>query len=402
MTSKKLKTNLGLLKLDLMLKGVRLDESFIRKHKVRKPYELGPATFGNVDFVLPGEIYVSAPYQESFVENTPYRIRFIKNKYYLTSNQGSLPIKWISQPDYYDEPINEHVKLGDVAAVHGSYVSLSIGGHRYLQPTLVDEQGSGVRPGLVVSVDETLNILEKIRDKGKLDVVSLSCWDPDKEDGGIYQIESYIRAIKKNFSVLLVVEVHLPQKSSIVDDTYAMGADSVCYHIGNLCSHGHSQAEPERDKEFEMRMLKHAVSDYPPGTILAHITIGPIGDKSNTTSKEDIEELCKLKVLPILTIENINDAHEMQMMAEQVAELYAFVYEKAKKYQIKMNWFSKLSPFMSPFEGRFFAGDIPRFKLALMNFYQSRILGGSISVGLSNLRRKLRVQEVDSKQESHD
>ena len=77
-------------------------------------------------------------------------------------------------------------------------------------------------------------------------------------------------------------------------------------------------------------------------------------------------------------------------------------YEKAKKYQIKMNWFSKLSPFMSPFEGRFFAGDIPRFKLALMNFYQSRILGGSISVGLSNLRRKLRVQEVDSKQESHD
>ena len=391
--------NLGLLKLDLMLKGVRFDESFCSKHQVLKDFRLGKHTFGTVDFILPGEICVSAPYQEDFVENSPYKIRFIKNKFYVASKDISMPIKWVSQPRFYEEAVNDKVKISDIASVHGNYVSLAIGGHRYLQSSLVTKEECA---NSIISVEETVSTLDRIQKERPIDVVSLSCWDPDEEDGGIFQIKPYIEAIKKNFNVLVFIEVHLPKDENIIDQTYAIGADSVCYHIGNLCSHGHSHIEPERNKEFENKLLKHAVSDFPGGSILVHITVGPIGDRSNQQSKEEIESLCANKVLPILTIENLHDAHDMQMKAEQVAELQALVYEKAKENNIKIHWFSKLSPFFTPFEGRHLVGDAPKLKVALMNFYQSRVLGGSISSGLSNLRRKLRVREVSKGNQDDD
>lgn len=378
-----------------MLRGARLDESFVRRHGVLADFLLGPNTFGNLEIELPDGICVSVPYQEDFVRESPYKIRDVKRRLFLTSPEHSVPVKWIAQPDYYDQCVNANARIGEIACVHGNYVSLALGGHRYLQPTLVAADGGSSRPELVISVDETVAVLERIRKHRPIDVVSLSCWEPDR-DGGIRQVEAYVRAIKKFFSVLVFVEVHLPAQSSAIDETYAMGADSVCYHIGNLCSHGGDRASAEREKDAEMRLLRHAVSVFPAGTILAHVTIG---ENSVAESREDIDALCEAGVLPILTVENLDVAHRKGISATEIAPLFGEIYDRAKKNGIKMNWFSRLSPFVTPMEGRFFTGDIPRFKLALMNFYQSRILGGSISAGLSNLRRKLRVKSVSNDDE---
>lgn len=386
------KISAGALKLDLMLRGVRLDASFAEKHRVLGEFYLGPKAFGNLELILSEGVGVSVPYQEDFICHSPYKLRGVNKKIFLTGEMGTLPVKWVPQPDYYDQQVNAKVKLGEVACVHGSYVSLAIGGHRYLKPTLVGERGETHRPDLVLSVDETVAVIERIRKERVIDVISLSCWSPG-DDGGVSQVEPYVRAIKKYFNVLVFVEIHLPHHTRTIDETYAMGADSVCYHIGNLCSHGVSQCPVVTEKDFEMRMLKHAVEVYPQGTILAHITLGR---NSIAESREDIAKLCALKVLPILTLESLEIAHERGFTVTELAPLFGFLYDEAKKNGIKMNWFSRLSPFLTPIEGRFFAGDMPRFKLALLNFYQSRILGGSVSAGLSNLRRKLRVKVVDN------
>lgn len=378
-----------------MLRGARLDESFVRRHGVLADFRLGPNTFGNLEIILPDGICVSVPYQEEFVRESPYKIRDVKRRLFLTTPEGGLPVKWISQPDYYGQPVNAKARIGEVACVHGNYVALSLGGHRYLEPTLTAADGTSSRPELVISVDEAVAVLERIRKDRPIDVVSLSCWEPGS-DGGIKQVEAYVRAIKKFFNVLVFVEVHLPDRSATIDETYAMGADSVCYHIGNLCSHGGDRASAEREKKAEMRLLRHAVSVFPAGTILAHVTIG---ENSVEESREDIDALCGAGVLPILTVESLEVAHCKGLSAAEIAPLFGEIYDRAKQNGIKMNWFSKLSPFVTPMEGRFFTGDIPRLKLALMNFYQSRILGGSISSGLSNLRRKLRVKTVSNDEE---
>lgn len=387
--------NPGILKLELMLKGVKLDPSVFAAGDILPVYRIGPHCLGNLDMVLPGGTWVSVPYQEEFVKNSPLVLKYDAGKYILHFSDGHQTVTIVPHPKYYDDAVSAQARVGEIACVHGGYVSLAIGGHRYLQETLVDEEGSGNRPGLVLSVDETLNVLEKITSRKPVDVVTLSCWSPDPRDGGILQIEPYIRAIKKNFGVLLLVEVHLPQTTDIIDATYAMGADSVCYHIGNLCTHGvAAPSSGDRHKEIEMALLRHAVDVFPGGSILAHITCG---DPATTDTRADIDELCAARVLPILTVESLAQANRLGFNAEKLAPLFGYLFTTARRHKIKMNWFSKLAPFVAPIEGHFFAGGISRLERTLMNLYQIRFFGGSLSAALSNLRRKLRVREVRPK-----
>ncbi len=391
MTIPSLTKNPGLLKLELMLKGMRVDESLYQKHNLLANYRLGPKCFGNLDIILPGETYVSVPYQEDFAKESPYKLRYLHGKFFLTGPDESIRVQWVTQPNYYSQRINEQASIGDVVSVHGGYVSLAIGGHRYLQQTLFASDGSSTRPELVISVDETIAVLERVRKDRPIDVVSLSCWAPSESDGGISQIEPYIRAIKNSFNVLVFIEVHLPKSTALINSTYAIGADSVCYHIGNLCSHGVGAGSKPSHQETDVALLKHAVEVFPPGSILAHITVG---ENPFTDTMEDIARLTQIKVLPILTVETLEMAQKLGFDAQMLAPLFASLYDSAKRHRVKMNWFSRLAPFVAPIEGRYFVGDIPRFKLALMNFYQSRFMGGSISASLSNMRRKLRVREI--------
>lgn len=380
--------NPGYLKLDLMLKGVRLDSS-LYKRGIRQEYLLAPGHFGNLDLLLPQGTYVSVPYQEPFVGSSPYKLRFFKEKFYLASSAESIQVGVIAHPPFYDREVKPGVRLREVVACHGSYISLALGGHRYLQTHLKGRQSGAFRQDLVLTVDEVIGVLEQCRRESPLDVVTLSSWQTETEDGGVLQIEPYIRAIKKCFNVLLLVEVHLPKSRGLVDQTYAMGADSVCYHLGDLCTHGAGEELTQREVEKEVDLLQYGVSIFPPGTILSHITVG---SRPYEGVIEDIDVLTKIKVLPILTVESLDVAHKEGLTAGHLAPMFGYVYNASKKNKITMNWFSRLAPFIAPIEGRFFSGDTPKLKLALLNFYQSRLFGGSISAGLSNLRRKLRVR----------
>ncbi|MBI4412559.1 MAG: hypothetical protein HY541_08760 [Deltaproteobacteria bacterium] len=387
--------NPGYLKLDLMLNGVRVDPSLFQKSLILKEYRLSPSLCGNLDLILPEETHVSVPYQEEFTIHSPYKLRGLHGKYTLSGREHSAVVKIVPHPSFYDERVNSAVRIGDVAQCHGGYVSLALGGHRYLQSHLNGSSGAlSTAPAtgrLVLSVDEVIGLLDRIRKETAIDVITLSAWSAKGEDGGILQIEPYIRAIKASFNVLLLVEVHLPNVRSMIDQTYAMGADSVCYHLGNLCSHGDQPPAPGRSTEQELHLLRHAVSIFPPGSILSHITMG---SRPFAEVIEDIGLLTGIKVLPILTVEGLEVVRQKGLTTAQLAPLFGYVYNAAKRAKITMNWFSRLAPFVAPIEGRFFSGDSPKLKLALLNFYQSRFLGGSISAGLSNLRRKLRVREV--------
>lgn len=383
--------NPGYLKLDLMLKGVRVDSSLFAKEKILKKYLLSPHIFGNLDLVLPEDTHVSVPYQENFSQQSPYRLRNLRGKYFLTTPSGSKGVKLIPHPRFYSYKINDHLSLGDIIACHGGYISLALGGHRYLQSHLDEGDPKEESKKREITVDELIGLLERIRKDQKIDILTLSAWDASGEDGGIAQIEPYIRAIKRSFNLLLSVEIHLPRKHLWIDRTYAMGADSVCYHLGNLCSHGAEETKESLRVSQELDFLKHATDIFPPGTIMSHLTMG---NRPFEEVVEDIDKLTKIGVLPILTASSREAILAGGYTTAQLAPLFGYVYNSAKKNNITMNWFGKLAPFIAPIEGRFFSGDTPRFKLALLNFYQSRIFGGSISAGLSNLRRKLRVRHV--------
>lgn len=368
-----------------------MDESLFKKGVLLADYKIGPGVFGNLDLILPYQTYVSVPYQEPDTQQSPYRLRFLRGKYFLTTLSEPIQVELIPHPTFTQDLVKEGVKIGDVSSCHGSYVSLHLGAHRYLQSHL-STPSEPYRKELVLTVDEVIALIQRIKKDQPVDVVTLSAWDVTTDDGGILQIEPYIRAIKAAFNLLLFVEVHPPKSKSLIDVTYAMGADSVCYHLGNLCSHGQGD-EPLADDsrmDEDLALLRYAVDVFPLGSVLSHITMGnrPLNDVA-----KDIETLSSIRVLPLLTAVTREVMLEKNLSLNDMGRLFGLVYEEAKRNKVPLNYFSRLAPFIAPMEGRFFSGDTPRLKLAMLNLYHSRLFGGSISAGLSNLRRKLRVRE---------
>lgn len=385
--------NPGYLKLDLMLRGVRVDTAFYEAGLVRREHRRSARLYGNLDLILPHDTYVSVPYQEAHVAQSPYALSLVGKKVELASDHGRIPVELIPQSSFYEELIRPGVTINQVLQCHGGYVSLALGGHRYLKAHILDDPKLDFDEKLALTRDQVITVLETVQRHHPIDVVSLSSWKTDTDDGGIAQIEGYIKTIKKSFNTLVFIEIHLPKTKEWIDHTYAIGADSVCYHLGGLCHHGEGggHATVGIHSEQTIPFLEHAVRVFPRGSTLCHITMGdrPIADVI-----EDIETLTQLKVLPVLTLTSLQQALDKGLTAADLAPLFGYVYNASKKHRIPMTWFSKLAPFVAPIEGRFFSGDQPRFRLALLNFYQSRLFGGSISANLANLRRRLRVKEV--------
>lgn len=379
-----------------MIKGVQVDPVFYEKGLVQANYFIGEGTFGNLNFILPYKTYVSCPYQEAFCQDSDYKLTLKGNQAYLVWGKNQTVITLLKTANFDCEKKVGAFKIGDLAISYGSYISLKLGGHRYMASHLesTDSNQKNSQSKSTNPIPDVKTIIEALRTIGKtqkIDVVSLSCWDGTQEDGGISQIAEYIKAIKKYFHVLLLIEVHLPKNKNCIDYTYALGADSVCYHLGDLCVHGNFDQRPDkRDPHEELSFLDYAVKTYPKGSVLSHITIN---EREFTDVVEDIGRLSKTKVLPVLTFENLAKIQSLGYQTEQLAPLFGYVYHAAKQNKIPISWLTQLAPFLTPFEGHFFAGEIPRFKLALIRFYRSRLFGGSISANLSNLRRKIRVRK---------
>lgn len=376
-----------------MLKGLRVDPWYFETGLLRSQFTLGAATPGAIDLQLSRKLSVTALYQDSLSQTSPYLLKRNGKKDELVFQNHLIPIRLRRHPDFYDQKLTSQMNLRDVATVHGSYVSLALGGHRYLQNSILSAEGSSLP---LISVEQTITLLRRIQREQVIHVVSLSSWDDAQGDGGLSQVRPYIEAIKKHFRVLVYVELQLPQKEEVIDHSYAIGADSVCYHIGNLCSHhaDHVADHAPRDFERERQLLSHAVSGFPQGRVLAHITVGALGNRSNDSSKKEIDAFCALGVLPVLTFEDSVHANQRGLTAQQAAEIFLYTYECAKTHRIKMGWFSELAPFFSPAEARLLKGNDSKIKQAVDQLV-SPFVGGALNSSMANMRRKLRVKKTD-------
>lgn len=369
-----------------MLKGVRADESFFKKGILLEEYRLSPDVLGPLELILPFDTPVSVPYQEAATESSPYRLRLLRGKYYLTTYSDPIPVKVIPHPRFYGDLVREGVRIHEVASCHGRFVSLHLCGHRYLQPYL-----GGLEPfnrNLALSVDEVVALLERVKRDHPIEVVALSSWDAGSDDGGILRIEPYIRAIKSAFNVLLFVEVHPPKSASLIDVTQAMGADSVCYHLGRF-----DPTLPDQSRmEENLSVLRHAVNVFPAGSVLAHLTLG---DQPLETVYKDIEMLSSLRVLPVMTGQKRADFLGRGITVPALAGLFGFIYAEAKKNRIPLHYFAKLSPFVAPIEGRFFSEDTPRLQLIVHHIYRSLVTAARQA--WFQLRRRFKRHETRNK-----
>jgi len=393
--------NPGTLKIDLMLRGVRIDdpeaETFV-----------GGAA--DIDVVLPGKTPANIPCSGDFTRETPYSIRRRDGGFVITDGKGEVPVRLVEPPAFYGKKTTTGVELGEIASVHGSYTVITPSPRcdffdrsmecRYCAGNY-DVRGAS---GRVYTVDEVLETVEAVLDERAGGIIYLSVGFSESDDGGIVFLRPYVRAVKKHFNCLVAVEALPPRRNRWIDETYAAGADSVLYNVEifdpglfELLCPGRA-GSIGRERFFDA--LGYAASIFPGGTVASHLIVGlePPG-----STLKGIDALTDMGVVPILPIYRPAKGRALRidpLTTEIIVPVYKHLYATVKKKKINMNWVRDISMATTPTEIRGLVDGDGGGSIA-ESFYKSR-LGKKTAWGLSSIRRKLRVKKGEDPPEEPD
>lgn len=383
--------NPGALKIDLMLRGARIEDP------VLKAWACGAA---GIDIMLPEKTLANIPCSEEFIRSSPYSIRKKGEGHVLSDGSAEVPVEFVPRPAFYDRKTSTGVRLSEIASVHGSYTVITPSRRcdffnrniecRYCAGDF-DLEGENPR---VFSVDEVTEAVEAVLEERSTEIIYLSIGFSQGPDGGIEFLAPYIEAVKRRFNCLVAVETLPPTENRWIDETYALGADSVLYNLEiydpelfELICPG--RAELVGRKRY-LDALRHAAKVFPNGTVASHLIVGLEPPGSTCLG---IDKLTEAGVVPILPIYRPRRGRSLAidpLNTEIIIPVYKHLYRAVKKRGINLNWVRDLSMVTTPVEIRSLV-DGPGQGSFLESFYKSS-LGHKTAVGLSTLRRKLRVK----------
>lgn len=402
--------NPGLLKLELMTQGVRIDPA--SEAALRRPERLTGAFGGSrdIDMVLPGDTWVSVPAAALFTRRSSYELAASADggheiRYAPPGEARVLPgVRVQVQPPspFYEQTTQSGTPLGRLGTIHGSYLALSptsqcaflSGSDQCRFCSLATSSGSPA-----ATVEDIIDAVRVARDVQRVDMVYLSVGYAEGEDSGVRLLEPYIRAIKRSFDVLVAVDALPPAADAWVDRTYAMGADSISYNLEIFDPELFRQICPGParaiGRERFLDALAYATTVFPSGAVVCHLIVGlePIA-----STLEGIDALTTRKVVPVLPIYRPFKGIDMRterpvVSTAALGSVYGTLYKALRREKINMSWVRPISVVTTPMEGRFFVeGE------AGLQAFLKRLVGGrdrKPSVVLSDWRRALRVKEVD-------
>ncbi len=388
--------NPGTLKIDLMLRGVRL------------PKDVEPLVFHGragegVDLVLPGGSPVNVPCGEEFTKNSPYVLSRRKDRWFISDGTDEVEVKLVKRPEFLDRTTEEGTPYRDIATVHGSYVLVLPKKECVFFEKKVEcsycAGGYDEKTGRTYTVDEVVEVVSAVLDEGVSEIIYLSTGFTEEDDGGIGFLIPYIEAIKKRFNCLVAVEALPPKKNHWIDQTYAAGADALLYNLEIFDEELFEALCPGRarfiGRKRYMEALKYAASIFPNGTVASHLIVGLEPPGSTCMGIDFLTDMGVVPILPIyrprpggaLRIEPLN--------AEVIIPIYRHLYRAVKKKGINMNWMRDISIVTTPIEGRLLTGDKSGGISGLIEKFYGTKLGIKTAWGLSTLRRKLRVKEIE-------
>ncbi len=388
--------NPGTLKIDLMLRGIRL------------PREDGPLAFygragEGVDIVLPGGSPVNVPCGEEFTRDSPYVLKKAGERWLISDTTGEVEVRPVKMPEFLSRTTGEGTPYSEIATVHGSYVLILPKKECVFFEKKVEcsycAGGYDERPGRTHTVDEVVEVVSAVLEEGVSEIIYLSTGFTEDDDGGIGFLTPYIEAIKKRFNCLVAVEALPPKNNHWIDRTYALGADALLYNLEIFDEELFEALCPGRarfvGRKRYIEALRYAADIFPNGTVASHLIVGLEPPGSTCMGIDFLTDMGVVPILPIyrprpggaLRIEPLN--------AEVIIPIYRHLYRAVKKKGINMNWMRDISVVTTPIEGRLIAGEKTGGISGLIEKFYGTRLGLKTAWGLSTLRRKLRVKEIE-------
>lgn len=389
--------NPATLKIDLMLRGTRIDDPVV------KAWACGSS---GVDIMLPEKTLVNIPCREEFTRNSPYLIKKKGTGYCITDGSSEVEVSLVEKPSFYNRRTSTGVPFSNIASVHGSYTVITPSPRcDFFNRSIECKYCAGNfdvtgRDGVVYSIEEVLEAVEAVLKEKASEIIYFSIGFSENDDGGIGFLKPYILAVKKSFNCLVAVEALPPKKNHWIDETYALGADSILYNLEIFDKELFEIICPGRatliGQKRYFEALEHAAKVFPNGTVASHLIVGLEPPGSTCMG---IDYLTDIGVVPILPIyrPSANRALRIEPLdTEIILPVYKHLYKSIKKNRINVNWVRDISMVTTPVELKSIVSG-EKQKSIVDGFYNSR-LGKKTAWGLATLRRKLRVidREDDS------
>lgn len=389
--------NPGHLKLELGLKGVRLDAAVRAEHASADPGR-------GLELLLPEDVWVNVPIDEQAATDSPFLLSGAGDRCTLQRNGDRVPVHLVPPPHFYRLTTKAGTPMARVGEVYGSCIAINpaaaCGFSLRGAPCRFCRSGTGVAisDGFPLSLSEVVEVVRAAFAEGVVECVYFNPPYVGGEDAGIAFLQPYIQAIKKHFDTLVAVQIHPPRTNGWIDRTYAMGVDALSYGVeihndevlGRHCAGRVRHIGRERYYDA----LAYAASVFPSGTVWSDLVLGlePID-----STMRGIDTLTGMGVLPVLSLHRSPSGSALSSdpppSLDSVLPVFTHLFHAVRQAKINMGWVRDLSFAITPLEARFFAGDEARMAAAMQYFYRSR-LGTLAARSLSRLRRRLRVRTV--------
>ena len=415
--------NPGLLKLHLMMRGLRLPEP-VREGLQNDLFgATGHALFGSagdLDLSLPQDIWVTVPVLHGEAMASPYELVRHGDGYAIAvdppdgePSERAKPtkVKVLGRSRFFDHTTSTGIPYGRIGTVHGPYLALSptnqcsfLNNADRCRFCGVGSDG-GTHAG--VPVDDILEAIRIAREEHPVNMVYLSVGHLGTDDGGVTFLEPYVEAIKKHFDILVAVDALPPATNDWIDRTYAMGVDSVSYNLeifdpdrfALLCP------GPARviGRQRFLEALSYATTVFPSGGVTCHLIVGL---ESLECTHAGVEALTEMGVLPVLPVyrpfkgrdlRGDADVMRFEPSLEELIEVYTHLYEAVRDKKLGLNLVRDLAIVTTPLDARFFGGETGWWS-SLRHRMMSTRIARRTSARLSDLRRRLRVREAPAEQ----
>ena len=387
----------GRLKLDLVLRGIRIDQSVPQHMNLLRPAS-HDARARTVELVLPQETWVTAPVDDT--GEAPYRLAAEGSRFVVHHDEEgaseTFEVRAVPPPRFYGRTTSQGTPMRRIATVQGSHLVVHPGAAcgfsvRGLPCRFCVEGARAPADRETASVSEVLEVVRAGFDEGVVETVYVNSAAYDAEDGGIGFVAPYVQAIRRHFDTLIATQLHPPRSNQWIDRTYAMGVDALSYNleiydpdilnrqcIGRMRYIG-------RDRYLES--LAYAASIFPSGTVWTDLVLGLEPPASTIAG---IDALAASGVVPVVAI--VRGEHPLPVSAE-IGPVLAHLYQTVKARGINMGWVRDLALGITPLEARHFAGDDARIAVTVQQLTRSR-LGALAARQLARFRRRLRVNKV--------
>lgn len=209
------KTNPGLLKLDLYCKGIKIDEScYIEKDGGRAIMRTRAGLGSGLEAILPHNLWTNIPVVEFFVKDSPYTL-FKKNGVYkiYRGEEFITNIRLSPQPSWYEKKTSTGKIMKRVGSLQGTYLGVYPAKvcEYWTRDTKVNCKFCSV--GLNLGVDDAdeksvAEVLETVGCAVQESKITYVDFNTGHYPGETYLdiLEPYIKAIKKEFGLLIGVQ----------------------------------------------------------------------------------------------------------------------------------------------------------------------------------------------------